>query len=329
MRFGVSQFTTWPWSFERDVREFAALGIGDIEVCEFKLDRDDYAPQFRLLAGAGLAVTSVQTTVHSIFPDSLAPAPAAPERRVAHILEALERIAPLVPEQTPFVVITGAAPGGDCERVYATLLEVLPHLAERAAAHGMRLAFEPLNPILFHTDTALWGLDDALALVERIGHPSLGLCLDTWNVFQTPRLAATIAAARERIFLVQLSDWRRPRANADRRSLGEGSIPNAAIVRAAGAAGYRGPFVLEIFSDESLPDSLWRGDIAATLRRNRGVFTAMTDSYRPDPAEENAADLDERALEQLRNGEPDELDGPAADLDRTLDDESDPNAPRG
>ena len=37
--------------------------------------------------------------------------------------------------------------------------------------------------------------------------------------------------------------------------------------------------------------------------------------------EENAIDFDRLAIEQIEKGEPDELDGPAFDLDRTLDDE--------
>jgi sugar phosphate isomerase/epimerase len=191
------------------------------------------------------------------------------------MLHALDRLAPHVPPGTPFVVITGAAPRGDCQSVYRTMLDVLPRLADRAAALGVRIAFEPLNPILFHTDTALWGLDAGLELVTDIGHPQLGLCLDTWNVFQTPNLDDVIGRAAGKIFLVQVSDWRRPRANADRRNLGEGEIPNANIVEAVRAAGYGGPFVLEIFSEESLPDSLWRGDIRRNLERNVRAFAAL------------------------------------------------------
>ena len=38
------------------------------------------------------------------------------------------------------------------------------------------------------------------------------------------------------------------------------------------------------------------------------------------PSEENGIDYDRLAIEQIAHDEPDELDGPAADLDRTLDD---------
>jgi sugar phosphate isomerase/epimerase len=274
--FGISQFTTWPWSFERDLQEYAAAGATAIEVCEFKLDRADYAPQFQAIGRAGLRVSSVQTTLHAIFPDSLAPAPFDPALRIGQIAAAMTRIAPHVPAGTPFVVITGAAPRGDCDLVFRTLLERLPALADHAAGLGMRLAFEPLNPVLFNTDTSIWGLDAALDLIECIDHPNLGVCLDSWNVFQTPNLLETIARAHGKIFVVQLSDWQRPRANADRRNIGEGIIPTADIITAARRAGYDGAYVLEIFSEESLPDSLWRGDIASHLRRNASAFEQLT-----------------------------------------------------
>jgi sugar phosphate isomerase/epimerase len=274
-RFGISQFTTTPWPFERDLVEYPRVGAGWIEICEFKLDRADYAPQLEAVGRAGLRVSSVQPTVHAIYPDSLAPAPLDPRLRVRHFERSMERIAPYVPAGTPFVVISGAAPDGDNARVYATLLEVLPQLADCAAQLGMRLAFEPLNPILFHTDTAIWGLDAALELIERVDHKHLGICLDTWNVFQTPDLLATIERARGKIFVVQISDWQRPRSNADRRSLGEGTIPTAELLTAVERAGYDGPYVLEIFSEESLPDSLWAGDIAGHLQHNGNAFAAL------------------------------------------------------
>ncbi len=274
-RFGISQFTTTPWPFERDLIEYPRAGAGWIEICEFKLDRADYAPQLEAVVSAGLRISSVQPTVHAVYPDSLAPAPLDPYVRVRHFERSMERIAPYVPGGTPFVVISGAAPNGDNARVYATLLEVLPQLADRAAHLGVRLAFEPLNPVLFHTDTAIWGLDAALELVQRIDHNQLGICLDTWNIFQTPDLLATIERAREKIFVVQISDWQRPRSNADRRSLGEGTIPTRELLAAAERAGYEGPYVLEIFSEESLPDSLWTGDIGAHLKRNGNAFAAL------------------------------------------------------
>jgi sugar phosphate isomerase/epimerase len=190
---------------------------------------------------------------------------------------AIERIAPHVPAQVPFVVITGAAPGGDTRMVYERAVTAFAELATFAAERGVRMAYEPLNPVLFNTDTALWGLDQALELVRRVDHPALGICLDTWNIFQTPNLHEVIRECGERIFLVQVSDWHQPRSGADRISLGDGTIDNAAIMRACREAGYAGPFVLEIFSDESLPDSIWRADLDEVIDCNVAAFVRLWD----------------------------------------------------
>jgi len=150
----------------------------------------------------------------------------------------------------------------------------------------VRLAYEPLNPVLFNTDTALWGLDQALELVERVDHPALGLCVDTWNIFQTPDLHQVIQKSGERIFLVQVSDWHRPRSGADRISLGDGSIDNAAIVKSVRDAGYRGPYVLEIFSGESLSGSIWRADLDVVIENNVAAFAQISkdsEAGRPVP----------------------------------------------
>ncbi|MGH2465775.1 MAG: sugar phosphate isomerase/epimerase family protein, partial [Candidatus Limnocylindrales bacterium] len=216
----MSEFTTWPWSFERDIDSYSRAGIEAIEITEFKLDHDDYRPQLAMLAASGLRVSSVQSTVHSLFPDSLAPQPTGPADRLRHMKAAIERIAPGVPEGTPFVVITGAAPGGNTEHVVQRAIDLLGELAAHATEHGVTIAFEPLNPVLFNTDTAVWGLDEGLEIVEAVGHRALGLCLDSWNIWQTPDLEAVIARCGKRISLVQVSDWRRPRAGADRVSLG-------------------------------------------------------------------------------------------------------------
>lgn len=273
--YGVSEFTTWPWSFERDIEVYPRTGAHFIEICEFKLNRNDYAPQLRLLNGTTLQVSSVQTTVHSVFPDSLAPQPADVADRVDHIKRGIARIAPHVPAATPFVVITGAAPGGNTQLVYETMLHALDELATFAKKQNVRVAFEPLNPVLFNTDTAIWGLDRALELVARVDNANLGICLDTWNVFETPSLHDVIRQCAERIFLVQISDWRRPRSGADRRSLGDGIIPNARIVKTVAQTGYTGPYILEIFSAESLPNSLWKSDLEQVLLKNKDAFDAL------------------------------------------------------
>lgn len=270
--FGVSEFTTWPNTFEADVELYAAAGADCIEVTEFKLDGARLLEQLRSVQPSGLSVSSVQATVHSLFPDGLAGEPTDPQDRARHMRQSIERIAPLVPVETPFVAVTGAAPGGDVQCVYDTAVKAFRELAQVAAAHGARLAFEPLNPMLMNSDTAIWSLADALELVEAVDHRSFGLCVDVWNVWQSPNLLELIRRCGERIFLVQVSDYRRPRSHNDRVSVGDGEIPLRDIISVLRQTSYRGPYVLEIFSGESLPDSLWRSDPSSVLKKNMLAF---------------------------------------------------------
>ncbi len=222
-----------------------------------------------------MQISSVQATVHSLFPDGLAGEPPHPTDRSRHIRAAIDKFSPYLPQGTPFVVITGAAPGGNSQHVYDVALREFAELAKVVDAAGMRLAFEPLNPILFNSDTALWTLGDALELVRSVDHPAFGLCVDAWNIWQTPEVPNIIRQAGDRIFLMQVSDWRRPRSHNDRISVGDGSIPLAQIVAASREAGYNGPYVLEIFSSESLTDSIWRQNPVDVVRKNKEAFSQV------------------------------------------------------
>ncbi len=280
-QFGVSEFTTWPNSFEEDVALYSEVGADCIEVTEFKLDHSRMAAQFETLHASGLRVSSVQATVHSLFPDGLAGEPTDWRDRARHIRASIERIAPHVPCNTPFVAVTGAAPGGNVQHVVDTAVPAFRELAKVAASKGVRFAFEPLNPMLMNSDTAIWSLGLALQLVEQVDHPSFGLCVDLWNVWQSANFFEIAQQADDRIFLVQVSDYRTPRSHNDRVSLGEGDIPLAPILRTLRSTSYDGPYVLEIFSGESLPNSLWRADFPALLRYNMAAFADVWKKSQP------------------------------------------------
>ena len=280
--FGFSQFTTWPWSFERDLEGYRTHGASAIEICEFKLAHQSYEAQLRTLSESGLTVASVQAHCHSIFLDSMYTRMSETADRIAAIEHAIELTAPYLPEGTPFVVITGAAPDGNLRKARETSVESLKRLGEFAAQRKMRIAFEPLNPVNLHTDTAVWGLDQGLEVVDAVAHPHVGLCLDTWNVFMTPDLERLIAQAAGQLFVVQLSDWRTPRSNADRHTLGDGIIHHERIFRAIRATGYKGAWVIEILSDFALPDSLWKRDLDEVLAGNTRAFQSLWAASSPE-----------------------------------------------
>ena len=171
--FGFSEFTTWPWSFKEDLADYKKHGASVIEICEFEVPHNDYAEYLQLIAQSGMQAASIQAKIHSVFVDSMASKPQDTPDRIDGIERSI-MMAPHVPKGTPFVVITGVAPDGNFKKAIDTSVEALKNLGEFAAQHGVTIAFEPLNPVNIHTDTAVWGLDHGLALVERVNHPAVG-----------------------------------------------------------------------------------------------------------------------------------------------------------
>ncbi len=127
----------------------------------------------------------------------------------------------------------------------------LRRLAERAAARGIRIAYEALA----------WGrhvrdYDHAWRIVEAGDHPNLGTCLDSFHILSRRADPTGIRAIpAEKIFFLQLADaphlvmdvlqWSRHY----RCFPGQGGFDLAAFLGHVLAAGYDGPLSLEVFND--------------------------------------------------------------------------------
>ncbi len=266
-RFGVSQFTTWPWSFEQDVDNYALLGVDDIEVCEDKLDGERVTDQLTLVDQQGLTISSVQPTVRTLFPSRMQPEPKDLHERMERFRHTIERVSRFAPD-APFVSNTGPPPNGNGRGVFDVAAREYRALADFAEAHGVRLALEPLNPALMNVESAIWTLGQAMQIVAMVDRDNFGVCVDTWNVWQNASVGEAIKACGDRIFIVQVSDWRTPRSFADRHIVGQGEIPLPALIRAIHDSGYRGVYVLEIFSSE-VPNSLWDTDLSGVVSDSR------------------------------------------------------------
>lgn len=265
--FGVSEFTTMPWSFDEDVARYAKLGVDAIEVVEAKLDDDRFAEQMRSIAAAGLVISGVQPRVRTFFDSRMMPDPKPLDERVACLRRSIERLAEYAPG-VPFITNTGAHPKGDMAEAMKVVAEKLGELGRVAADHGVTMALEPLNSTSVNVESAIWTVDQALDVIEASGSDHVGLCLDYWNIWQDASVEAAIARAGDRILTVQASDWRTPRSFADRLVPGDGEIPLAALIKATRATGYARPWVVEIFSND-VPDSLYDVDLEAVVIRCR------------------------------------------------------------
>jgi sugar phosphate isomerase/epimerase len=125
-------------------------------------------------------------------------------------------------------------------------------LAAQAAGAGARLGIEflPWSNIPTHRE--------ALRLVEDAGHPAGGIVIDVWHVERAGTPAAELAELpAHRIVGVELNDADGEVAGTlfedtvdRRRYCGEGSFDLAGMISALRAAGWVGPWGVEILSTE-------------------------------------------------------------------------------
>ena len=270
--FGVSEFTTMPWSFDEDVDRYAKLGVDTIEVVEAKLDERRYVEQMQSITAAGLAISGVQPTVRTFFGSRMTPDPKPLDERVACLRGSIERLAKFAPG-VPFITNTGAHPKGDTADAMKVVSTKLKELALIASDNGVTLALEPLNPTSVNVESAIWTIDQALDVIEATGSDHVGLCLDYWNIWQNAGVEDAIVRAGDRIFTVQASDWRMPRSFADRIVPGTGTIPLAGLIKATRQAGYAKPWVVEIFSQD-VADSLYDQDLEDVIRQCKAGMAA-------------------------------------------------------
>jgi len=152
-------------------------------------------------------------------------------------------------------------------------------LCEDAAQSGTRVAFEPM-PFGNVPD-----LCTGRRLIDEAGHPAGGLMLDLWHMARGGVALTEIAATPLRyVFAVELDD-----ADAQvvgslledtlhrRRLCGEGAQDVTGFVTAVAATGFRGPWGVEILSDEfrrlDLAEQVSRSyaTTAAALRRASAI----------------------------------------------------------
>ena len=128
----------------------------------------------------------------------------------------------------------------------------LAEMAERAAQRGLRVGYEALA---WGRHVQRWS--HAWRIVQRAGHPALGLIVDSFHTLSLDDDPAGIAEVpAEKLFFVQLADA--PRLAMDPLSWSrhfrnfpyQGDLDVEGFVRAVLASGYNGPLSLEIFNDE-------------------------------------------------------------------------------
>ena len=148
------------------------------------------------------------------------------------------------------VLVCGPPIGGDLGGARAMIAAGIERLVPYAAERGVRLAIEPLHPMMVGERSAIVTLGEANDLAERFDPAQVGVIVDAYHVFWDPALEREIARAGQRILGFHVADWLVPTPDllAGRGMLGDGIIDLRGIRVAVDAAGYDGPIEVEVIN---------------------------------------------------------------------------------
>ncbi|MFG2757325.1 sugar phosphate isomerase/epimerase family protein [Streptomyces wuyuanensis] len=233
----------------------ARLGVPGVGLWREPVQMYGVAAAARLVRDAGLTVT---TLCRGGF--LTAAEPAARRRALDDNRAAVDEAAVLGTDT--LVLVSGGLPPGsrDLPGARERIAEGVGVLAPYARERGVRLAIEPLHPMFAADRCAVSTLGQALDIAERFPADEVGVVVDTYHVWWDDRAPADVARAGAggRIHSFQLADWVTPLPAGvlnGRGQLGDGAVDLRAWREQVDAAGYSGPFEVELFNE-----GLWERD---------------------------------------------------------------------
>ncbi|GAA1477023.1 sugar phosphate isomerase/epimerase [Nocardioides aestuarii] len=261
-RLSLNQKTTDRWSLAEAVAGCAEAGIPALGVWREPVADVGTTTAARMVADAGLRVSSVCRGGFFTVADAAGRRAALDENRRA-LDEAAVLGAPCL------VLVPGGLPGDrDLRGARARAAEAVEALVPHALEVGVRLAIEPMHPIFAADRGVVSTLGQALDMAEPLPADAVGVVVDTFHVWWEPGVEEQILRAADRIASYQVCEWITP-LPADtllsRGMMGDGHIDFAHLTSLVSAAGYAGDVEVEIFNAD-----VWAADgrdVVATLAR--------------------------------------------------------------
>ncbi len=203
----------------------------------------------RLVADNGIALSGYCFAGLITSPDDA-------EARAARddVRRALDEAAALRAPCLVFVAGGVDARDKDIERARVRALDGLVDLIPHARSVGVKIALEPLHPMICATRSVLSTVKLANAWCDELAADDIvGIAVDTYAVWWDPEIESSIARAGRRICSFHVSDWLADTQDLrlDRGMMGDGVIDLPALRRMVEAAGYDGYVEVEIFSQRT------------------------------------------------------------------------------
>jgi sugar phosphate isomerase/epimerase len=261
-RVAVHEFSTGSLSLAGELALANRLGVTAIGLLPAKVATIGWDPAASALAEHSMRVSSM---FGGTFFDLTAPDTWATSR--AELAVVLEQAVGL---DAPCVyVVPGRAGVLPWEQLLEHFCAAIEPSVALASDLGVRLAFEPCAQI--RTDISFVNaLVDAIDVAELTG---LGIVVDFAACWMQRGLAQLFVDAGEHLALVQVSDFAiGSLVSPDRRVPGDGDLPLHELLEQVLAAGYRGPFELEIFGPE-----IEREGVVPALTRASARLSALLD----------------------------------------------------
>ncbi len=268
----IHTFTTRPWSIDQCIEGYARHGFGGISVWREHIVGEDLSHVKKKMHDAGLQATSLVRG--GFFTGDTA------EKRKAAIEENKRAIAEAEALGIPMIVLVcGATPGQIPSDNFLQIENGIEEILPFAEAAGIRLAVEPLHPMYAGDRSAVCSMKDANDLVERMGHPLLGVALDVFHVWWELNLYEEIERCfdESRLFAFHVCDFKPEMSHVllDRGLPGEGVANVTVIDEWVRSAGFAGHTEVEIFSEKywAMDQDEFLKKIATSLRplRNPAV----------------------------------------------------------
>jgi sugar phosphate isomerase/epimerase len=243
-RLSVHAACSWSNDFHADLTLWETLGIHRVGLLEHKLEQHGLNAAINELLVRDLAITSYVTGWFDLStPDGW------PARRdaVRRALDNAERV-----RARCVYLPAGPSDGRRWERLLDSFADALAPCVAHAAGMEVRLAFEPsarLQVSFVNT------LRDALLVTRRVG---VAVDVDFASCWMERDVEAAISALGGQLALVQVADVSldaargvdqvdvRVLSGPVRKVPGDGDLDLERLVRATLAAGYDGPFELEL-----------------------------------------------------------------------------------